>query len=116
MAFEELKDNAEYIKGQAKNYADHSVAFYKLKFFKIIMRSSISIMKFTLVAISFLMFMFFGSLGLAFVLSTYLDSYALGFTAVAGLYVLVTLLLFAFKRRLIEGPLLRKCSSLFFNS
>lgn len=115
MAFEELKDNVDYIKEQAKSYADHSFAYYKLHFFKIIMRSSVSIMKFILVAIAFLMFLFFASLGLAFVLSSYLDSYALGFTAVAGLYVLVTVLLFLFKRRLIEGPLLKKCSSLFFN-
>ncbi|MCW2117980.1 competence protein [Flavobacterium sp. 7A] len=116
MAFEDLKENAEYIKEQGRSYVDHNLAFYKLKFFKIAMKSSFSILKFALVSISFLMVLFFGSLGLAFALSIYFGSYAQGFLAVAGGYVIVTLLLYILKRKLIEGPLLKKCSLLFFNS
>ncbi|WP_366185745.1 competence protein [Flavobacterium ovatum] len=116
MAFEELKENAEHIKEQVNFLMKNNLAYYKLKFFKLIMKSSISILKFALVLMSFLMVLFFGSLGLAFALSIYLDSYALGFLTVAGGYVVVTFLLFIFKRKLIEGPILRKFSYLFFNN
>ncbi|MCG9791933.1 competence protein [Flavobacterium algicola] len=116
MAFEELKENTEYIKEQVHSYVEHSLAYYKLKFFRVIMKSSVSIMKFVLVSISFLMVLFFCSLALAFALSIYFGSYALGFVSVAGLYTILTLLLFIFKRKLIEGPFLRKCSKMFFNS
>lgn len=116
MAFEEFKENAEHIKDQANYYLKNSVAYYKLKIFKLIMKSSISILKFILVLISFLMVLFFGSLGLAFFLSVYFDSYALGFFSVAGLYIILTLILFIFRRKIIEGPILRKSSNSFFNS
>lgn len=116
MAFEEIKENVEHIQKEVHSYAENNLAYYKLKIFKLIMKSTISILKFTLVLISVLMVLLFGSIGLAFALSDYFESYALGFLTVAGGYFIVSILLFLFKRKLIEGPFLKKCSLIFFNN
>ncbi|WP_418264461.1 competence protein [Flavobacterium faecale] len=116
MAFEELKENAEHIQEEVKSYFENSLAYYKLKIFKLIMKSSVTILKIMLIVVSFILVLLFGSFALAFALSNYFESYALGFLAVMVLYVFITVFLFLFRRKLIEGPILKKFSFLFFNN
>ena len=115
MAYEELKENTENIQDQAKVYIDSHLAYYKLWGFKVAMKSTTMIVKFTLILLCFLMVLLFCSLAGAFVIGKALDSYPLGFLAVGGIYFVLSLLLFLIKDKIVEGPILEKFSEIFFN-
>ena len=57
----------------------------------------------------------FISLSGAMALGQLFGSYPLGFLAVAGIYLLLALLLFLVKDKIVEGPILEKFSEIFFN-
>jgi cytochrome c biogenesis protein CcdA len=115
MAFEELKEHTEDIQKQAKDYIENSVAYYKLWGFKVAMRSTTMMLKFALIAMSLTMVLLFCSISGAFAIGKALDSYALGFLIVGGIYLVFTGLLFLIKDKIVEGPILEKFSEIFFN-
>lgn len=115
MAFEELKEHTEDIQKQAKEYIENSVAYYKLWGFKVAMRSTTMILKFALIAMCLTMVLLFCSIAVAFAIGKALDSYALGFLIVGGIYLGITILLFFIKDKIVEGPILEKFSEIFFN-
>lgn len=115
MAFEDLKENTEIIQDQAKVYLDSQLAYYKLWGFKVAMKSTTLIFKFTLILLCVSMVLLFGSVAAAFAFSAMFGSYTLGFLTVGGMYLLVTILLFFIKDKVVEGPILEKFSEIFFN-
>jgi hypothetical protein len=115
MSFEDLKENTEDIQENAKKYLDSHLAYYKLWGFKVAMKSTTLILKFILILVCFSMVLLFASVAAAFALSTLFGSYALGFMAVGGMYLLTTILLFLVKDKIVEGPILEKFSEIFFN-
>lgn len=115
MAFEELKENAENMQHQAQSYIESNVAYYKLRGFKVAMKSVTMIFKFTLIVVCFLMVLLFISISAAFAIGNYLNSNALGFLIVGGIYLILTGLLFTIKDKTVEGPILEKFSEIFFN-
>lgn len=115
MAFEELKENTENIQDQAKVYLDSHLAYFKLRTFKIAMKSTTLILKFTLILLCFSMVMIFGSFAAAYAFGSLFESNALGFLAVGGIYLVFTILLFFLKDKFVEGPILAKFSEIFFN-
>ena len=115
MAFEELKENAESMQQQAQAYFESNVAYYKLWGFKVAMKSLTTVFKFTLIVVCFLMVLLFVSISGAFALGNYLNSNALGFLIVGGIYLLLTGLVFLIKDKTVEGPILEKFSAIFFN-
>jgi len=115
MAFEELKEHTEDIQKQAKEYLENSVAYYKLWGFKVAMQSTTMIVKFALIAVTLSMVLLFCSVAGAFAIGKALDSYALGFLIVGGIYLAITGLLFLIKDKIVEGPILEKFSEIFFN-
>ncbi|MEG2100038.1 competence protein [Flavobacterium oncorhynchi] len=115
MAFEELKENTEKIQDQAKVYIDSHLAYYKLWGFKVAMKSTTLIFKFTLILLCFSMVLLFGSFAAAYAFGALFGSIALGFLAVGGIYLVFTVLLFFVKDKFVEGPILEKFSEIFFN-
>lgn len=115
MAFEELKEHTEEMQDQAKAYMESSLAYYKLWGFKVAMKSTTMIFKFTLILMCFTMVLLFCSLAAAFAIGIALNNYALGFLVVGGGYLLATILLFLIKDKVVEGPILEKFSEIFFN-
>lgn len=115
MAFEELKENTENIQEQAKAYLESTVAYYKLRGFKVAMKSTTMIIKFALILLCFSMVLLFFSVAAALAIGIALDSYALGFLIVGGIYLLITGILFSIKDKIVEGPILEKFSEIFFN-
>lgn len=115
MAFEDLKEDTNHIQDQAKSYIENNLAYFKLRSFKIMMKSLISLLQVGIVFSFFLVFMLLGSIAVAFVLSDCFGSYALGFLTVAFCYLLICVLVLIFKRKLIERPLLKIFSAIFFN-
>jgi amino acid transporter len=115
MAFEELKENTEAIQENAKAYVESSLAYYKLWGFKVAMKSTTLLVKFLLIALCLMIVLFFVSIAGAMALGQLFDSYALGFLAIAGIYLVLALLLFLVKDKIVEGPILEKFSEIFFN-
>jgi hypothetical protein len=115
MAFEELKENTDAIQENAKAYIDSSIAYYKLWGFKVAMKSTTLMLKFFLIALCLMIVLLFISIAGAMALGQLFDSYSLGFLAVAGVYLVLALLLFLVKDKIVEGPILEKFSEIFFN-
>ncbi|KIO50716.1 hypothetical protein [Flavobacterium hibernum] len=115
MAFEELKENTENIQDQAKVYLESQMAYYKLWGFKVAMKSTTLIFKFTLILLGLSMVLLFGSVAAGFAFSALFESYTLGFLTVGGIYLVITVLLFFVKDKFVEGPILEKFSEIFFN-
>jgi hypothetical protein len=115
MAFEELKENTEAIQENAKAYVENSLAYYKLWGFKVAMKSTTLLVKFLLIAMCLMIVLLFVSISGAMALGQLFKSYPLGFLAVAGIYLVLALLLFLVKDKIVEGPILEKFSEIFFN-
>lgn len=115
MAFEELKENTEAIQENAKAYIDSSIAYYKLWGFKVAMKSTTLMLKFFLIALCLMIVLLFISIAGAMALGQLFNSYPLGFLAVAGIYLVLALLLFLVKDKIVEGPILERFSEIFFN-
>jgi hypothetical protein len=115
MAFEEIKENVEDIQDQAQAYIENNLSYYKLRAFKMAMKSATTILKFSLILLCFSMVLLFCSFALAYAIGDYLDSYSLGFLVVGGFYLIATGLLFLVRDKIVEGPLLEKFSEIFFN-
>jgi hypothetical protein len=115
MAFDRIKENTEDIQDQAQAYFESTASYYKLWGFKVAMKSTTMILKFTLILLCFSMVLLFGSIAAALAIGNYFGSYAIGFLVVGGIYLVCTSLLFLVKDKLIEGPILEKFSEIFFN-
>lgn len=115
MAFEELKENTEAIQENAKAFIETNIAYYKLWGFKVAMKSTTLILKFFLIAMCLMIVLLFISIAGAMALGQLFDSYPFGFLAVAGIYLVLALLLFLVKDKIVEGPILEKFSEIFFN-
>jgi len=115
MAFNELKENIDEIQESTKAYIDSTVAYYKLWGFKVAMKSTTMIIKFVLIALFLLIFLLFGSIAGSLALGDLIGNTAIGFLIVAGVYLLLAILLFFVKDRIIEGPILERFSEIFFN-
>ncbi len=115
MALEELKENVEDIQENTKAYLESTIAYYKLWGFKVAMKSTTLILKFSLIAICLGIVLLFISIAGAMMLGNCFQSYALGFMIVAGVYLVLALLVFLIKDKIVEGPILEKFSEIFFN-
>lgn len=115
MALEELKDNIEDIQENAKAYAESTIAYYKLWGFKVAMKSTTLILKFTLIGICLMIVLLFVSVAGALALGEAFGSNVYGFLSVAGIYLILVFLLFLVKDKIVEGPILEKFSEIFFN-
>jgi len=115
MAFEELKEHTENIKNHSQEYIESNLEYYKLKGFKLAMKSMTMIVKFILLFLCFLMVLLFFSIAGALAIGEWLGNTALGFLVVAGVYLIITSILFLFKNKIVEKPILEKFSEIFFN-
>ncbi|HMI06711.1 MAG TPA: hypothetical protein VK528_04130 [Flavobacterium sp.] len=115
MAFEDLRENADSVQEQTQSFINANIAYYKLWGFKVAMKSTVMIFKFTLILLCVSMVLIFGSVAAALAIGKSLDSYAYGFLIIAGVYVVFTMLLFLIKDKIVEGPILEKFSEIFFN-
>lgn len=112
---EELKEDVDNIQENTKAYIETSLAYYKLWGFKVAMKSTTLMVKFFLIAFCLMIVLLFISIAGAFVFGEMLNSYSLGFLSVAGIYLVLAILLFFVKDRIVEGPILTKFSEIFFN-
>ncbi len=115
MAFEELNENTERFQQDAKSFFETTLAYQKLKVFKLAMMSTSLIFKILLVSLGLSVFLLFCSLAAAFAIGEALNNNSLGFLILGGIYLFFTILIYSFRRKLIEGLILRMFSKIFFN-
>lgn len=115
MAFDELKDELNSIQDNAKAYVDTSIEYYKLKGFKIAMKSASLIARGVVALLFISLFIFFISTALALAIGKLLDSYIYGFLIVAFFYLILTSIVLFFKSKFIEKKVIQKFSKIFFN-
>ena len=106
MAFEELKENTQAVQENTKAYIESSIAYYKLWGFKVAMKSTTMILKYTFIAIALMMALLFCSVAASFAIGKSLNNYTLGFLIVGGIYFVFSGLLF-----LINAPIPMHASS-----
>jgi hypothetical protein len=115
MAFEELKDQADQVQEETRAYIDTTLEYYKLWGFKVAMKSTAMAAKVILVMVCLIMVFLFVSLAAALAIGDALDNYVTGFLIIGGIYLILLILIILFKDKIVEGPMLRKYSEIFFN-
>jgi len=115
MAFEKIKENTSELQQHAKDYLDSNVAYYKLWFFKVAMKSTTMLLKIFLLSMMLLMVVLFFSVAAALAFGYALDNFAYGFLIVGAFYLIISVLIYSVKDRIVEGPILEKFSEFFFN-
>ena len=115
MAFEDLKEHTENIQDQAQAFFETNLAYYKLWGFKVAMKSTTMILKFTLILLCLSMVLLFCSVAAALAIGNFLGSYPYGFLIMGGVYLIFSGIFFLIKDKIVEGPILEKFSEIFFN-
>ena len=114
MAFEEIKENTEDLKHQAKILLDTNVQYYKLLGVKIVAKTATTSLKGIVMLILGLKILLFLSIALAMGLGYWLDNFAYGFLIVSGIYLVITLIAFKVIDKVIEKSVIEKISSKIF--
>jgi hypothetical protein len=63
----------------------------------------------------FMMFLLFASIAMALYLGQLMDSNVFGFLSVSGIYIILSLIVYLIKDKIVEGNVLEKFSKIFFN-
>ena len=95
----------ENLINQTKDYAEKRIELYKMK---VVDKTGFFISAIVLGLIFFVLFFIFFfilSIGLGFLIGSWVNSNAGGFLILAGLYLFAGFLLFILRRKLIRGPI-----------
>jgi len=113
MAFEEVKENVEDLKKQAKELLDINIKYYKLWGFKILMKTTTMMLKMFLLATMLVIVTIFFSIALALGIGYALDNFAYGFLIVGGMYLILAVIIYKVQNKIVEGPILAQFSKIF---
>jgi hypothetical protein len=114
MAFEEVKDNITELKENTKQYIDSSINYYSLLGFKITTKAAILLFKNIIFSLFLLLSLFLLSFAAAFAFGQYYQSYAIGFVIVGGVYLIIGIVFWFVGTKLLEKPLIKVMSDIFF--
>lgn len=112
---EEIKNNFSEIKSEAKDYLETNIDYYQLLGFKISSRALGLILKIFALTLFLSIALLFLSFAAAFAIGKQLDNNTYGFLIIGGVYLLFALLVYIFRKVLIDIPILKKFSDIFFN-
>jgi hypothetical protein len=113
MAFEEIKENAEDLKQEAKKLIDANLKYYKLWGFKILMKSTTTMLKIFLLSVMLMIVTIFFSIAAALGIGYWLDNFAYGFLIVGCIYLIVAIVVYYAQDKIVEGALLSRFSKIF---
>jgi len=114
MAFDEIKKNLSEVDDEVRSYVENSIAYYKLKSFKIFMRGVTTFAKVLLLAIIFLPTIIIISIAAAFGIGNLLDNIFYGFLIVAAFFIIVFFIVYLLRNKL-DKPLLKIFSKYYFD-
>lgn len=114
MAIYSIKETFVEVPTKANSAFNSQFAYYKLVVFRFIAKSSYGLITFFVYAFASLLILFFLSLAGAYAIGEALGSNGLGFAIVGAFYILIAIIVLAFRKKLIERPLLEKLSEIYF--
>ncbi len=112
---EELKNNLHEIKSEAKAYLETNIDYYSLLGFKVSAKATGFILKIFALSLFAVLSLFFLSFAAAFAIGKALDSNTFGFLIVGGFYILVAIIIYNLRKSIIDIPVLKKFSKIFFD-
>lgn len=112
---EEIKDNFTEIKSEAKAFLDTNLDYYQLLGFKITSRALGLILKIFAITLFLSIALIFLSFAAAFAIGHALHNVTYGFLIVGGIYILLAVFVYVLRKTLIDIPILKKFSDIFFN-
>lgn len=115
MAFEKIKENTQNLQNETKELIDVNIEYYKLWLFKVIMKSTTLLLKVFLLTILLGIVLIFISVAAALAIGYALDNFALGFLLISIFYLIISVIIYFIKDKIVEDPLLEKFSEFFFN-
>jgi ABC-type multidrug transport system fused ATPase/permease subunit len=113
MAFEEVKDNVDDLKQEAKRLIDANLKYYKLWGFKILMKSTTMMLKLFLLAVMLMIVTIFFSIAAALAIGYWVDNFAWGFLIIGMLYLIMAIVVYKVQDKIVEGPMLSRFSRIF---
>lgn len=114
MAFEEVKENVEDLGRQAKELLDANIRYYKLYAFRKINKAGKTVFTALFLGIMLLIVLMFLSVAMALGIGYALNNFAYGFLIVAGLYIVVTIIMYYTIGKYLEKRILARLSRKFF--
>ena len=115
MPFENIKESAEEVQEKVKDVIDSNIAYYKLWLFKVVTKSATVVLKVLLLAFFLVMFLFFSSIALALFLGKMFENNIVGFLLVGVVYLVLMLIVYFLKDKIVESTILKNFSKIFFN-
>lgn len=112
MAFKDIKNEIGEIKTNSEEFITSSLNYYRLWGFKVSAKAGSIFMTIILLSLFLMMAMLFLSLFAAFAIGESMQHRPLGFLIVGGFYLLLTLLAYLLRKRIVEKPLLKKLSEI----
>ena len=116
MAIYSIKETFVEVPTKANSALNSHVAYYKLILFRFIAKTSYGLIIFLISAFASLLVLLFLSLAVAYFIGEALNSNGLGFSIVGAFYILLSLVVLLFRKKLIEKSLLKKLSEIYFKS
>lgn len=113
---EDIKNNFSEIKSEARGFFETNLDYYQLLGFKISSRALALMFKIFALTLFLSLSLLFLSFAAAFAIGDCLESNMLGFLIIGGVYIILTLVIYIFRKSLIDIPILKKFSDIFFNS
>ena len=113
MPFDEIKEDLGEVKENTQSYIERSVTYYKLKVFKILMRSITALTNLVVLGFVIVLALIFLSFAASVGLGRLLHNEFLGYLIVGGIYLLLAGL-FYIKRAHLERSIIKKFSADFF--
>ncbi|WP_172919530.1 hypothetical protein ACF3OB_02705 [Capnocytophaga canis] len=108
-AFKELPDRGNEV-------LETNVSYYKLFVFRFIAKTSYGLLSILVLGMISLLVLFSLSFAFAYAIGAWIDNIALGFVVMALFYCLVMCIAYLFRKKMIERPLLRTLSEVYFKA
>ncbi|AVM50510.1 hypothetical protein [Capnocytophaga sp. oral taxon 878] len=116
MPIHSIKETFVEVPTKANSALNSQLSYYKLVLFRFIAKSSYGLISFFVYGFASLLILFFLSLAAAYAIGEALGSNGLGFAIVGAFYIVLSLVVLLFRKKLIERSLLRKLSEIYFKT
>jgi hypothetical protein len=103
---EQIISKAEELAGHVKEYVNNHIHAAKLSVAEKTSRAASTFIASLIIAALFIFFLFFSGIALALALSNWIHDPVYGYLLVAGIYLLLAILVFALKRKILQVPIM----------
>lgn len=112
---EEVKNNLQSMKSEAKAFLDTNIDYYSLLGFKVVSKATGFLLKVFAISLFGSLALFFLSFAGAFAIGEALNSNTYGFLIITAFYILLAIIVYTLRKKIIDIPILKKFSDIFFN-